>query len=76
MPGAKKKKTFTISAPLQNGQREIRAGEFVAYGDVSPDGETYNMAHAPTKKDLDTISAVMDFMTPAQIRAAIERDAK
>ena len=49
-----------ISAPLHNGDREIRYGRHVAYGTIGPEPGTWALTHAPTQEDLDAVAAALD----------------
>lgn len=62
---------LAISGVLTGGEREIRIGRHVAYGEVSADGRTYSLNHAPTQADFDAIADALAGATPTEIREAI-----
>jgi len=62
----------TIS-PVLYREREIRMGQWVAYGHIRTDG-TCSVNHAPTQVDFGAVAAAIDGMSPEQIAAAIERE--
>jgi hypothetical protein len=62
---------LAISGILSGSEREIRYGRHVAYGEVSVDGATYVLLHAPTQADFDAVASALDSATPAEIREAI-----
>jgi hypothetical protein len=59
-----------ISAILNDGFREVRVGQYVAYGQFFS-GEEYNIVHAPTQTDMDVVSTVVDCADPEKIEAAM-----
>lgn len=65
---------ITISEPMENGEREIRVGDHVAYGEVAADGETYSVIHAPTQDDFDAIAKALDAASATEIIDAMPDD--
>jgi hypothetical protein len=71
-------KLLYISDIIANDEREIHAEcppewgtHYVAYGEVSEDGITYRVIHAPTQTDLDGVAAALDAASAEQICAAM-----
>lgn len=68
--------TIKISSPMASDEREIRVGDHVAYGQISDDGRTYSVNHAPTQDDFDAVSAVLDEMSARDIKAALPKESR